>query len=206
VLHLRLPWQDFRVRFLEPKLGFLIALPKCEKNCAVPRQVPMCFLCLIQDCLIKVTLKLSFCHRLSPRTALLFPSPLRQEDTLSKAHVELLLPLVPSVGCHNSRVQRGRTPQKQSRRKTGSFPKLSKAGSLDSCHFCHAGEGLSAAFTVLPAPLALPCAALEAKRWGGSGGGRHPGSKGFIKARRPRQMSGLQLHFLSIFPICSLQF
>lgn len=167
----------------------------------------MCFLCLIQDCLIKVTLKLSFCHRLSPRTVLLFPSPLRQEeDTLSNMHVELLLPLLPSVGCHHLRVPHGRRPQKQSLRKAGSFPTLSEASSLDSCHFCGAGERLSAAFTALPAPPALPYASLEAKRWGGSSGGRHPGSKGFIKAWRPRQMSGLQLHFLSIFPICSLRF
>lgn len=149
-------------------MGFSIALLKCDKNCTVPQQVPMCFLCLIQDCHIKVTLKLSFSRRISPRTALSLPIKTRR---FSFKHARRLIPpQLPSAGCHDSRVRHGRRPQEQSLRKTGSFPELSEAGSLDSCHSCRAGERLSAARTALPAPPALPCVPPEAKRQGTTSG------------------------------------
>lgn len=146
-----LPWWDFWVRFFEPDLGFLIALLKSDKNCSLPQQVPMCFLCLIQDCLIKVTLKLSFCHRLSPRTVLLFPYTLRQDDILSNMHVGFTP--TPPTPCGCIVVGEGRHGALG---RTGSFPMLSQACSLDSSHFSMLEKRLLASLLALLAPLALP--------------------------------------------------
>lgn len=181
-------------------MGFLIALLKSDKNCSVPRQVPMCFLCLIQDCLIKVTLKLSFCHGLSPGTALLFPYALRQADTLSNTHVGFSAPSPPTP-CGCTVVGDGRH---RALGRTGSSPKLGQARSLDSSHFSMLEKG-SWQFCWHCWPRWL-CPEHHWRGGVGVGAAGTAGSKGFIKACSPRQMSGLPLHLLSILPICSLWF